>query len=270
MSFGTNLTMAFDLQWAEDRFEVRQMNGARVALVKDGRSLADYLIENPPALLLADGSEIRGNQMLSPREQLIPLFNVNQISVLNWAGVPITVESKWHRGQRREASVQGRLLEELIGADNAFVIDDDDSGEAADVVEIVQGQHQLIIRLYHCKFSGNTDPGVRVDDLYVVCGQAIRSSRLVNYPEALLTHLEKRETERRRGGRPTRFEKGTLAELRKLRRRIARYHCKYEVWIVQPGLSRAHVTPEASTVLAAADTYIREFTGTPLRIYASD
>ena len=261
----------FKLKWSAHAFEVRQMDGLPVVLeTSDGSaSLASYLCEHVPVVLLADGSEVRGNHLLARRAQLPTLFDRDEIRVLDWTGIPIRTESKWRHGLLRSASVQGQLIVDRMSAENTFLIDDDDSGEAADVVEILQGEHEILIRLYHCKYSQGDEPGVRVGDLYEVCGQAVRSSRIVSYPEALLSHLEKREGEALRGGRPTRFEKGRLADLRKLRRRIGRYHCRFEVAIVQPGLSRADLTASAATILAAADTFIREFTGSPLVVYAS-
>jgi superfamily II DNA or RNA helicase len=266
-----DVSARFELKWRAQAFEVRQLDGLPVALeTREGSaSLASYLSEHVPVLLLANGSEIRGNHLLARRAQLPTLFDRDEIRVLDWTGIPIRTESKWRHGILRDASVQGQLIADRMSAENTFLIDDDDSGEAADVVEILQGEHEILIRLYHCKYSQGDEPGVRVGDLYEVCGQAVRSSRIVSFPEALLTHLEKREGEALRGGRPTRFEKGRLADLRKLRRRIGRYHCRFEVAVVQPGLSRADLTAPAATILAAADTFIREFTGSPLLVYAS-
>jgi len=82
IAFGTNLVVAFELRWAAERFEVRQLDGQRVTIDKDDAGLASYLAENPPVLLLADGSEVRGNLLLSHPEQLRRLFDINQIRVL--------------------------------------------------------------------------------------------------------------------------------------------------------------------------------------------
>lgn len=272
IAFGENLTINFDMQWSQRGFQVRQTTRIPVTidLGEGAISVAEHLTANPPILLLANGSEVRGARLLAYPEQLPHLFDVNQVRVINWQGVPLRFESKWKNGVMRPASVQGRLIEERIQCENTFVIDDDDAGEAADVVEILQGEHEVLFRLYHCKYAHGQEPGVRTADLYEVCGQAIRSSRLISNPEALLQHLERRETKGLLNGRPTRFEKGDVNGLRKLRRRIDRFRSKFEIAIVQPGLSRVALTPEAATVLAAADGFVREFTGTPLVVYASD
>lgn len=111
---------------------------------------------------------------------------------------------------------RGRLIEERVLSESSLAIDD--AGEAADVVEILQGEHEVLFRLYHCKYAHSDKPGVRMADLYEECGQAIRSSRRIGNPEALLLHLERRETGTLLNGRPKRFEKGEVNALRKLGR----------------------------------------------------
>jgi superfamily II DNA or RNA helicase len=271
LEFSATVTSSFEMRWGDNRFQVSQIAGTPLLVrAKDGEvPIAEHLSENWPIVLLTDGSEIRGNKLLKHPRTFPMLFDPNQIRVLNWEGVPLRVESKWRHGVRRADSIQGRFIDDRVAAENTYIIDDDDTGESADVVEIVQGDHDLLFRLYHCKYSQADEPGVRVGDLYEVCGQAVRSSRLTTDPERLLRHLDRREGELARGGRPTRFEKGTPVGLRALRRRIERYRCRFEIAIVQPGLHREALTPEATSVLAAADMFIREFTGTPLTVYAS-
>jgi hypothetical protein len=246
-----------------------QMDGSPITIdAGDGeKPLANYLSENPPVLILTNGSEIKGTRLLAHADTLPTLFAANDIAILDWHNVPIRSESKWRRGVMRPESVQGRLIDTLLATLSTFIFDDDDSGEVADVVEIIVNQQDALIRLYHCKYSGGDEPSVRVGDLYEVCGQAIRSSKVVNYPAALLLRLEHRESIL--GGRPTRLERGTIGQLRKLRRQSDRYRWRFEIAIVQPGLSRNALTPEAATILAAADTYVLEITGSRLKVYAS-
>src|SRR5207244_976381 len=130
-------------------------------------------------------------------------FAPQDIQALDWSGVPITQESKWKNGQVRPTSVQGRLIDERVNAFNMFVIDDDDAGEAADVVEISEAAREFVFRLYHCKYASAAEPGARVKDLYEVCGQAVRSARLAANPQAVIRHLERRETPGLLHGRPT-------------------------------------------------------------------
>jgi hypothetical protein len=259
----------FELKWGSESFGVTQRDGSPITIdVGDGGTpLANYLSENPPVLILTNGSEVKGTRLLAHADTLPTLYAANDITVLDWRDVPIRSESKWRGGLMRQESVQGRLIDTLLLASSTFIFDDDDTGEIADVIEIIVDQQEALIRLYHCKHSAGDEPGMRVGDLYEVCGQAIKSSKVVNYPAALLLRLEHRESIL--GGRPTRFERGTPAQLRKLRRRADRYRWRFEIAIVQPGLSRNALSAEAATILAAADTYVLEITGSRLKVFAS-
>jgi superfamily II DNA or RNA helicase len=269
VSVGPVAPVIFELQWGTESFRVMQMDGSPITIDAGdgGTPLANYLSENPAVLILTNGSEIKGTRLLAHADTLPTLFAANDIAIFDWHNVPIRSESKWRGGVMRPESVQGRLIDTLLATSSTFIFDDDDSGEVADVVEIIVDQQDALIRLYHCKYSGGDEPSVRVGDLYEVCGQAIRSSRVVNYPAALILRLEHRESIL--GGRPTRLERGTIGQLRKLRRRSDRYRWRFEIAIVQPGLSRNALTPEAATILAAADTYVLEITGSRLKVYAS-
>lgn len=273
ISIGEDVFGKFSMSWTNARFSVAQEDGIPLSIVSDGviGPLASYLGEFAPVVMLTDGSEVWGRKLLEHPAVFRLQFDHEQVRVHNWNAVPIQHESRWKNGERRDLSIQGHLIDQLCLEENAFVIDDDDQGESADIVEVQvsETEHTIRFRLYHCKYSQRENPGVRMKDLHEVVGQAIRSSRLTANPDELFEHLERRETVQYRNRRPTRFEKGDPKDFRKLRRRLRRFQCKFEVFVVQPGLSKQKMTPEASTVLGAADLYIREFTGVPLIVIAS-
>jgi hypothetical protein len=105
------------------------------------------------------------------------------------------------------------------------VFDDDSAGEAADIVaiRILGGMHAptaIEVVLYHCKYSNRSLPGHRIDDLYVVCGQAQKSVAWVTSDSKksdIFTHLLRREKDRVNNGRPTRFELGDIDLLQTVR-----------------------------------------------------
>lgn len=272
MSLADEKTLAFELTWgpAEGQFGVLQTEGPDTTVRVENRNeeIATFFRENPPVLLLVDGSEVRGGKHLKPSESHPFTFDVATIIAADWAGVPLNLESKWKNGMVRPASIQGKMIADCIVQNNSIVFDDDDAGEAADIVEIGEQNGTVTFKLFHCKFSSGTLPGERKKDLYEVCGQAVRSSRLVHNPDALFRQLERRE-KTNRGGRPTRFEKGDRKTLVSLRRRLRKLRTRFEIYIVQPGLSKAAIQADLASVLGAADTYLRETTGAPLQVIAS-
>lgn len=272
MSIADEKGLGFELSWgpAEGQFSVQQIEGpsTTVRVENHNQEIASFFRENPPVLLLVDGSEVRGSRHLKPSESHPFTFDVATIVAADWTGVPLNLESKWKNGVARPHSIQGKMIADCIVQNNSIVFDDDDAGEAADIVEIGELNGIVTFKLYHCKYSSGELPGERKKDLYEVCGQAVRSSRLVHNPEALLRQLERRE-KTNRGGRPTRFEKGDRKALVSLRRRLRKLRTRFEFFIVQPGLSKAVISPDLASVLGAADTYLRETAGAPLQVIAS-
>lgn len=56
-----------------------------------------------------------------------------------------------------------------------MIFDDDGSGEIADIVAFAEKDDEIILELYHCKYSNGKTPGGRINDLYEVCGQTEKS-----------------------------------------------------------------------------------------------
>ncbi|WP_349291327.1 DEAD/DEAH box helicase [Caenimonas sedimenti] len=248
--------------------------GATTATIRRGATsdLCAYLTENPPTIWFADGSKLEGNTHVELRTSA-QLFSRDRLEQLDWTGIDITKESQ--REERRTDSVQFRTIEQ-IRAENRheILLDDDGAGEAADIVGISldsPNEPRLItVDLYHCKYSGGDTPGARIDDMYVVCGQAQRSVMWLhnkNRRTDLFAHLLKREADRIENGRPTRFEVGSkdrLAEIRDLSRVCA---VALRVYIVQPGLSKLGAAEHQLALLGVTERFLSETYQVPLKVY---
>ena len=151
-----------------------------------------------------------------------------------------------------------------------IIFDDDDSGEAADVVAVGMNHTDVCIDLFHCKFSSEDKAGARVGDLYEVCGQAARSVRWVGSPGKLLEHLLAREKSGTKKG-IQRFVKGDRRQLKRYSLLLAKHRVTYRIFAVQPGLSKMKVASERKVqdILAATDTYLRQTAEFGLRIICS-
>ena len=266
-------TATFALQWGPGLgdFSVTQHSGPTVELQHRGNTARfdAYLKESPPTIFLADGSEIEGGLLKSPRDKLEHTLNLTQIQEWDWTGVQLTVESAWKNGVHRANSVQARVLEVLAKRQNVIVFDDDDAGESADVVEIIEHTDEILFRFYHCKYSGAVNPGERAKDLYEVCGQAVRSTRWHHNPTGLIEHFQRRALAGGRNGRPSRFAKGDDRALVQLKRKVKQLRTRYEVVVVQPGISKAKLEPETSSILGAANHFLLDMTGAPLAVVTS-
>jgi hypothetical protein len=165
------------------------------------------------------------------------------------------------------------VIEQLLAAsgDERFdvVFDDDESGESADIVAIRVEKERLLFRLYHCKFAKDGTVGAKVDDLYAVCGQAQSSVHWRGRPEHLLDHLILREGKRLSKGGVSRFERGSLAFLSHLKKRLRLLQPELQIYIVQPGLSRADAGADHLELLAVTELHLKETYNVPLVVIAS-
>lgn len=267
-----------ELVSANNSFDFRfTQNGGPQLDIRHGQSvgpLAEFFTDYPPVVWFADGSSLEGCEYVElPATTLLP-FTTERLTAIDWSGVNIRKESQ---GINRNAgTVQYRLIELLNDNPTYEVIfDDDGSGEAADVVAVCvqsDGERSTIdVEFYHCKYALG-EPGGRVDDLYVVCGQAQRSvSWLANHQKRteLFTHLLRRDAMRTSQGRPSRFERGDVATLMRIREMSRRCEVKLRVVVVQPGLSIAAATRSQLTLLAVTERYLSDTYEVPLGIYCS-
>lgn len=255
----------------ESTYDVRKIQGPNIQIISGGKTweAADYFKENPPLVRLADGSQVSGNILLKPREELFETFPRERIEALDWTGTNIRIESRWKDGAIRANSIQQKFAEKLLSGPATIVFDDDDTGESADLVSIEETDTEIIVHLWHCKYSGGDDPGHRAKDLYEVCGQAQKSTKWTWSLEQLIKHMVTRETSLNRG-RPSRYLRGSNESLVTIRRGARKKLISFRVGIVQPGLSRGQSSTEHLAILGASDNFIKTLTNNPLRVVGSD
>lgn len=232
--------------------------------------LTDWLSGDDPMVIFADGSQLQGHVLCKPQAApaLAPLDD-QQILAWNWPPeVDIQKESIRRYTGQAFTTVQGHVCHVIGGSDweasagfsYDIIFDDDDAGEAADVVAMGTQDGKFRIDLFHCKFSGEDKAGARVEDLYAVCGQAARSVRWIGNPPKLLDHLVQRRRKRLRDRGQDRLIRGTEQLLKRFARSVPDSKVQFRVFAVQPGLSKARVGAGQNVVdvLAAVDAYLHD------------
>jgi len=256
----------------EEEFKVEQISGKEVgvSIGKLDQTLAEYFSSYPPLFRFMDLSDLDANLHIVPQTPYDLTIAEERFEVWNWDGVDITKESMWKDGAVRQDSIQWHVAQHYIAKDYDVVFDDDASGEAADLVCIkVEGDHLKVV-LIHCKFSGGATAGERVKDVVEVASQAVRSARWIGKFPQLAQHLRTRNDALRENGRPSRFLKGTPADLTRLVK-FNRFHpVQPEILIVQPGLPKTGRTPGQSVVLGAALTYLKETVGLDVTVVCGE
>lgn len=233
------------------------------------QSLVQFFEDHPPLLRFSSGAELAGNMLLNPKTVSSHQFSLDALIVQDWTGVDLKCESQWKHGNYRSQAVQCFVVKQLLRDSNsAVIVDDDDSGEAADVLAVRQTNDRIEVHFYHCKYASSVTPGSRVEDLYVAFGQAQKGVMWTLDFNRLVDHLIHRENNSR-NGRPSRFEQGSLKDLYRLQRQSRKIPIEYHVTVVQPGLSKAALKPEHSSVLGATSLFIRQRLGTSLHAWVS-
>lgn len=254
--------------------------GTCAVTVKRGRGgraepLVDFFDEEPPVVWFADGASLEGNEYVRLRHEAPP-FDRSKIEAWDWTGTNLTTESQGV--EKNSASVQARVIRELIGRGGYHVVfDDDGKGELADVVAVrligtPRAPTGLHLDLFHCKYSGADAPGSRVKDLYEVCGQA---QKCISWMASsvrqtdMLTHLLRRDAARTRAGAATRFELGDAEMLRSIRDMSQLLSLSARVAIVQPGLSRTNASRDQLALLSVTENHLMETCQLPLVVIGS-
>ncbi len=222
----------------------------------DGSELvvSGTLVEFEPYVYFADGSSTQGGYIFELPEEL-PVPAAALFEVWTWDEADITKETGQPEGGLR--NVQDQTIEWVkTHFTNPLVIVDHNSGEIADVVAIerlAEAPHESVrVNLMHCKGSSQPQPGHRLEDLYEVIGQTVRSARWT-HPQALFRELDRRWHNRAN----ITVETGESSEeVAAMFGAWAQQPVDVElyVWTVQPGVSRAQIDGwvAGSTLISAA------------------
>lgn len=233
--------------------------------------LSEWLNINDLLLILSNDRIIENGLLYQPRWERPP-FDPMNLQTIDWTGTNLRIESQ--TSAKIPESVQRRAIDHLLQESGdeqwTVILDDDGSGEIADIVALRIDDDGLLVRLIHCKYSAENDPGARIDDLYEVCGQAQKSvAWRRNDLNPFFRELGRRAQRKyqRTGVDP--FEAGDATALLRLQANAQVLSRRMEVFIVQPGLSQAKASSQQLDLLAACQSYLRTTINAPLTIWCS-
>ena len=150
----------------------------------------------------------------------------------------------------------------------SIVFDDDDAGEAADLICWKAEEDHIRLALVHCKYSGGKSAGERIGDVQEVAAQAVRSARWPGKLPALVRHMQNRSG--RRGDYDNVFLAGSPQELLVFNRAMRAAEVRPEIVIVQPGVSKGRITQQQTMVLGAAVSYLKQTIGVDVDVVCSE
>lgn len=239
----------------------RYAGNQEVFLVRVGKRqilIEKYFQEFPPTWWFVDGSSLSGNDYVELK-QLVQKYPKEKILGRAWPGVDTKKEAQGI-DPKITNSIQYKIIEDLSAGDFDIVYDDDYSGEIADIITVKLNENVINIQLYHLKYAKEGKVSQRIDNLYEVCGQAVKS---VNWKfkesREFFEHILRRETKKRKGKSCSRIEigdKDKLSLIKEMARK--RFPVEFEIFIVQPALSSINPSDEQLTLLGMADSYLTE------------
>jgi superfamily II DNA or RNA helicase len=229
--------------------------------------LTEYLGLSPLRFMFADWSSLVGNILYPPADHEFVPFSATQVEGVDWDAENVDVQVEAGVPGSGKQSVQDYVEARLASSEMGVVFFDDGPGELADFVAVSTGAVGVNVDFYHCKAAGAEAAGDRVDDAYEVAAQTVKGLIWLHREDELVPHAQRRL--RRKAKRPSRFVRGDIAELESLVADARKYGVIYRMVIVQPGLSRAAISPKIANILGAAADYLRSAGCEDLQIWAS-
>lgn len=219
-------------------------------------SLLDYLNVNLLHFFTADLALLRGHELFKPPSDRT-IFDLTNMLPMSWEGTDIQNETG------TTGSVHSFMRNILLTGGYQIVFYDHGTGEVADFVGIKKTDNEVQIELYHCKAAGGTSPGNRVDDLYEVCGQTVKSVAFAN-PKKLNSKMLIR------GKQSQKFLKGTMDDFKKLIEEAKDMRTTFEIVIVQPGITKGNLGERMAEILAATSDYVIQGGCQKLKVISSN
>jgi len=253
-------------------FQYKQLSTENVKIIIGSKEISfiDYITENPLTIWFADGSSLEGIKYVELKQSM-QTYMVENLIAWNWDGVDIQKEAQGVYPLVTN-SIQYKTLKILKNKDFDIIYDDDGSGEIADIITIKESDNEIHIQLYHLKYAHNNVVGKRIADFYEVCGQAQKSIRWKHQSGYdFFDRLLRREIKKKNGRVRSRIEKGSKDDIDRLLH-IAKNKkpMKFEIFIVQPGMSKQDTSPEILTLLGVTESYLKEVGGINLKVIVNE
>lgn len=257
------------LPYPDYKFELLSDEKVEVHYGTKKYSLVQFLEIYKPTIWFADGSVLTGNEYVQLKHA-INLYSQELLIPYDWSKTDIAKESQQVKPIRTD-SIQYQFIEKLKKDDYHIIYDDDGSGEIADVLTIKEEDHTIKIQMYHLKYAKGGNVSNDIGNLYEVCGQAQKSTQW-KYKDGkeFFNHLLRRKVKHHNKSSCSRIVKGSEEELEILKDKAKkRIPMSFEIFIVQPSISKRNVTEDILNLLGVTENYIKETTGIDLKVICS-
>ncbi len=223
-------------------------------------SIEVYLNHHLPTFYTADCGSFEGSNFFDPPNTNVTPFDATRIETVDWLTEGVNIQREFGITSPGQRSIHTYLRDRLLISDAQFILYDHGTGELADFITLSTRADDILVTLFHCKGSSAPQPGERVADLYELCGQAIKSAKWINR-RLMADGLN------RRSARGSAFLRGTLEEFLLLLTGDLPH--SLQITLIQPGLRKASVGPQAGNLLASVDDFVHGGRCARIKVIAS-
>ena len=219
--------------------------------------LLKYLTNYPITFQLTDLSTIiNGNELLIRSQKAV--FNPERLESIDWDSFKTDISQEYKNQEDGKRHVHDVLCEIITNTKPTVLIYDHGSHEIADFVVFHEYDRIIKVEIHHVKASDNQKTGDRVSYLYEVCGQAEKSliwTKSINVLKSkIIARLQNEDNEVQLLGTTNKIKIGSQNDLNRMLDSGKQF--KFEIFAVQPGLSKSNITEKLSHLLASTDDYI--------------
>ena len=264
-----NWSVEYNLIIDENGYRYNVAKGLEIEVITNSgkAKLSQWFEEFPPIITFDDGSKLENNLYIDIQKFDIPIYAKDGIVAYDWEKTDISVESQTH--ERLTNSIQYNTIEKIKEDGYDIIFDDDGKGEIADIIAIKSKEDKVVINFYHCKFSKGDKPGKRLDDLYQVCGQAQRSVYWKTKLEKMFRRMIERDRAYINRYGVSRFIIGNEELLNVYKNKLKVYDVQLEIYIVQPGVTKQHISNEMLKLLGVTQNWCQETYMIPFKVITS-
>lgn len=263
--------ISFSYDDKEQKFKHHVISNNELVFVNGNieQSIVHFTAALPFSIYYADNSVQYGDKLCRPKSEP-DVISDEDISTIDWTGVDLGVESMG-REPYKTNSIQYVFMNTIID-EHDVLLDDDGSGELADLVGINDSYKSIDITLYHLKFAIGKKVSNDINNLYQVCGQAQKCAHWKYVRgDRVLGNLLKRHKMKLDRGVSGSILKGSESDLIRYKEEVFnKKELRFHIVIVQPGMSKSKASDSIRLLLGVTQQYLHQVANIDCRVICSE
>lgn len=215
-----------------------------------GLNIIDYLNHCPLVFYYFDFSILYNSYHYLDELRNTQLFPAEYLDdSINWTENNVDIQNECSGSNCIHEYLKAKIANENL----PFSYYDHGTGEIADFITAELDAEGILIKFYHCKGSSSASPGNRVEDIYEVIGQSIKSVNYTNFKK-LIQKLERRQ----RGKSLNGLCSDRASVLQEFIANNRGFKISFQIILVQPGITKGRIEERISNLLSSTNSAIRD------------